>query len=295
MPANTTLHSLPYPLGSDPAGQGDVTAKNLAEALDEKLDTRRHSTGMKRVDNIAFYDEASPNLAGYIVIQLNYPMATYMARMDIKGWTYAPINNIIDISLTFYSYPADNTYYSVDVNNNGTMQFAEIKLMTRTSDGKLAIALLPETSSNLWQYPRFVVDAMFGYQEISRAYTEGWTVSRVANLSAYSVKVSADAVAWRPLTFANSWVNYGDVYTVGRYRKIGTTVYVQGLVKNGLATYHIANLPDGYRPSSHLIFPAQNDTTSQGRVDMRSDGNIVHMAGGTAYFSLSNICFPVDK
>lgn len=300
MPGSTPRHSLSYPIGSDPAGQGDTTFKTFAESVDEKLDTRRFSpTGLKHFKNIAGFEENAASLTGFIVIQTNHTLADlFMMRIDIRGYTYSPTNNIIDMSISGYGYGPDTMVYSVDVNNRGTCTFSDVRWSTRNSDSKVAIIIAaPEGTGSTWHYPKMVVDAYFGYTEATKAKTEGWSISRVAAAtvtSDYTTRVNADHGSWRTLTLANSWVNYAGGFLGARYKKIGNMVFVEGLVKDGLATYHIGTLPVGFRPSASLIFPAVAGGNTMGRVDVRSDGLIVHSSGSNTYFSLSNIAFPVD-
>lgn len=55
--------------------------------------------------------------------------------------------------------------------------------------------------------------------------------------------------------FQNSWVNFGGGFTTAQYRKIGTEVFVRGLVKSGsISGAAIFTLPAGYRPLASLMF-----------------------------------------
>lgn len=296
MPANTPRHNLPYPIGTDAVGGGDNTLKALAETLDEKIDTTRWSSGLKHVRNIAVYEEGQPSLAGYVVLQTNLTALNTMMRFDFKGYTYYPHSNIIDLTITGYAFAPDNTFYSVDVNNKGTMQFADIKMMVRTSDQKLVIALLPEIASNVWHYPKLAVDVYMGHTEATPAQLAGWTLTRVSTLAAYTLKVTADASSWRPLPLINGWTNYGGGWQTARYRKVGQIVYLQGLlVGTGRTADQISYLPVGYQPNTLLLFATQTDTATQGRCDVDSGGGIYFRAGGVAYFSLSGIQFTADR
>lgn len=296
MVAYTSRLSLPYPTTADSLSTVDDTLQSLAEAVDEKLDIRRFTTtGLKYAKNLAYYEEGSPNLAGYIVVQTNLTMGNYMMRFDFRGYMYSPYNNVVDLTVTAYAFQADSQYYNVDVSNKGTMQFSDIRLLTRTSDGKLAIALLPDTPSNLWQYPKMVVDAYVGHTEATNAQLSGWTLTRQANLSAWTFKKQALSGLWQALTFSGNWINYGEDWQTARFKKVGSVVSIQGLIKSGTMGSVVGNLPEGFRPGGgKIIFSAQTDT-GQGRVDVEQNGNIVAQGGGTGYFSLSNIQFIAER
>lgn len=296
MVAYTTRHALPYPTTGDPLSTVDDTLQALAEAVDTKLDIRRYDpTGLKYGRNMAYYEEQSPNIGGYMVIQTNLTIGNYMVRLDVRGYTYQPYNNIIDLVITFYGFQADDTFYSIDVVNKGTMSFADIRLMKRTSDGKIAIGLWPDTPSNYWQYPKLAVDAYVGHTEATDAQMSGWSISRKPLLGEYTLKKQGLVNTWQALTLVNGWVNYGDTWQTARYKKVGSIVSLQGLIKSGSMGSFLAQLPEGFRPGGgKLIFAVQTDT-GQGRVDVQSDGNIVAQGGGNAYFSLSNVSFVAER
>lgn len=297
MSGTTSKHGLIYPVGTDLGGDGNLRAQELAESLDEKLSTRRFSSGLKRISNVAFYDEASPNLTGYVIINTKIPFNNHMCRIDIKGNTYLPYNNVIDLTLTFYAYSVGSTVINTDVVNNGTMQFLDIGFYLRTSDNTVAIALRPDTPSNQWQYARFAVDAFIGHTEITKALTEGWTTVRAATMTGYTLKTAADMAQWRTLAPLGGWVFWGGSVDVSpRYRKVGNMVFVQGLIKNGTNGQACGQLPVGYRPNSRIIFNNWNDTsTVPARVDVTYDGYVIPMGTATSAVSITGIRFPVDN
>lgn len=296
MVAYTTRHSLPYPTTGDALSTVDNTLQALAEAVDTKLDIRRYDpTGLKYGRNMAYYEEQAPNIGGYMVVQTNLTIGNYMVRLDVRGYTYAPYNNIIDLAITFYGFQADNTFYSIDVVNKGTLGFADIRLMTRTSDGKIAIGLWPDTPSNYWQYPKLAVDAYVGHTEATDAQMNGWSISRKPLLGEYTLKKQGLPGMWQAMTLNAPWVNYENGWQTARFKKVGSIVHCQGLIRSGSLGAVAATLPEGFRPGAgKLIFTAQTDT-GQGRVDIDSGGQIIPQAGGTAYFSLSNMQFVAER
>jgi len=104
---------------------------------------------------------------------------------------------------------------------------------------------------------------------------------------------------WIPLSLLNGWVSYDNTYGPPRYRKLNGVVYVQGLVKSGSLGTVIANLPAGFRPGNglpKLLFPGNGNTdTGATRIDVDFNGNIIHIGGYNAYYTLSGITFPADQ
>lgn len=101
---------------------------------------------------------------------------------------------------------------------------------------------------------------------------------------------------WIAVTFTNGWVNYGGGWAVAAYRKIGSQVYLKGLVKNGTVNAAIFQLPAGYRPLEPTmlvgISDARNGTSAatgtaasvggaSGQPSDNQTGSTV--AGGTAH------------
>lgn len=274
----------------------DDTLKSFAEAVDEKIDIRRHSTGLKRAENLAFFEEAGPNLPGWIIIQTNLTMGNNMIRIDIDGYTYWPYNNIIDLSVTGYAFTADNNYYSVDTNNRGTMNFTGIQWLVRNSDGKLALALLPDTTNNYWQYPKIRVGAWVGHTEVTTAQLTGWTMTRAANLTGYTVKQYPDQkFGWNYPTLVNGWANYANGYTPARYRKVNQTVFVQGLIRSGAQGTVAFTLPEGFRPAGGTLIFGVNSDGASSRLDIDTAGNVFPNGGGSGYFSLSGAQFSAER
>lgn len=94
-----------------------------------------------------------------------------------------------------------------------------------------------------------------------------------------------------PLT--NGWGFYGASYGKPSYKKSNGLVTVSGLIKSGKHGL-LAKLPEGYRPEKTLVFNLNNHEHSA-RIDVRTNGDIVWIAGGKSHgwLSLSGINFPV--
>jgi hypothetical protein len=127
--------------------------------------------------------------------------------------------------------------------------------------------------------------------------------------------------SWTPVTaFLNGWSNYGGVYQVAQYRKVGDVVHLRGLIKNapGVASPGTPAfvLPTGYRPPANLI---HHGTVSQGttrqtgaasagtahthsvntqsyasRLTVEASGNVIPYSTATGdYMSLDGVSFSV--
>lgn len=297
MPGYTTRKSIPYPQGTDAAGYTIV--QTLANDIDQKIDRYRHSTGAKWYHSVAGYQESSPNLTGWVIVQTGFTATSgldKMLRLDVRGHTYLSYNNVIDFSINFYIL--DWNVYSVDFHNSGTMQFKEVKIMRAIGTDKLCIAFQPDFpgNSDTWNYPKIFVDFWASYNtEPTDAQLATTTITRVTSLTNYALIHSVTLAQWTPLTLVNGWVPYDTGgHSQPRVRKINGIVEVQGLIKNGSQNADCASLPPPFRPDGgNLIFDSFGaDGTTGGRVDVWTNGAVIQRGGGNAYFSLHKIMFP---
>ncbi len=111
-------------------------------------------------------------------------------------------------------------------------------------------------------------------------------------VSLSGIRFSPAAAA--PLALSPGWQDYGGSYGEARFQREGNMCFVQGLVKGSdiASQPHIATLPAECRPTERLILNQSNhDKTA--RIDVRPDGRIIWVAGGTDYgwISLSGIAF----
>lgn len=95
--------------------------------------------------------------------------------------------------------------------------------------------------------------------------------------------------------FQNSWVNYdgGAEYGVCRCRvdTLGN-VYLDGLIKNGVSGA-IFTLPSNMRPTQYRKIFIVHTNTGAGRIDVKANGNVDFVSGGTGWVSLSGIVFRI--
>jgi hypothetical protein len=100
-----------------------------------------------------------------------------------------------------------------------------------------------------------------------------------------------------PLTLLNGWSNYGYGFAPLTVAKVGNTVVLQGLIRNGgnwNTSATIAQLPEGMRPSARMVFGGSVHT-SAARIDVLPNGDVVYVSGKTSWdwLSLSGIAFTV--
>ena len=93
--------------------------------------------------------------------------------------------------------------------------------------------------------------------------------------------------------FENSWVNYGAGWEEAGARRIGTMVYLFGLVRDGTKSADIFKLPEGWRPGAGHIFAQTISSGGAIRIDVQSDGSVLAGAGTYTWVSLSGIVFPI--
>lgn len=114
--------------------------------------------------------------------------------------------------------------------------------------------------------------------------------------SAIVASLLADQDAWTTVaSFSGTWVDYhttSDPQWAPSSYVIDAMgwVHLRGMVQNGTINTTAFVLPVGYRPGfSHLFAP--NTSAGLGRLDIRSDGSVIPVSGGTGFFSLDGISF----
>jgi hypothetical protein len=124
--------------------------------------------------------------------------------------------------------------------------------------------------------------------------TGEWVVGPVSTPVAYPP-------TWFPLSLQNGWSNYEQGYSTAAFTRTATgLVVIKGLLKGTSTAVAggtvIARLPERFRPSTKLMFAAQNSGASgSGAVDVRPDGVIAVRNAVAGWTSLDNIAFwPAD-
>jgi hypothetical protein len=183
------------------ATQAEVTTStDDARAITPlKLDTRLDSvvrkievgtSAFRRAYGLLHWEQAGTAIAGDLVIQTNQPFTNVMTVLHIHGYNFVNADNTIDLEVAYYaaSTPA---FSSNTVVNNGAMPVATVRLMRRTSDSMVAIVITTGNASNLWYYPKIVVDGVFGHTALADADMQGWSASITTDLSLYTTMTTA--------------------------------------------------------------------------------------------------------
>lgn len=96
--------------------------------------------------------------------------------------------------------------------------------------------------------------------------------------------------------FQNGWVNFGSGFAPARFQRVGTRIFVEGLIANGTMPGVAFNLPAAFRPTtggaSGRLFDAHTGGLV-GRVDVYTNGNVLVQNSSTAYVEI-NLTFPID-
>lgn len=78
---------------------------------------------------------------------------------------------------------------------------------------------------------------------------------------------------WTDATLLNSWVAYGGAYATPGYRKVGSQVFLRGLMKDGTTASgtDLFQLPAGYRPAYSAVYTTPNTNLPTANVRIRID------------------------
>ena len=112
--------------------------------------------------------------------------------------------------------------------------------------------------------------------------------------------VASDS-GWIVPTLQSGWVNYDASYTPASYRKIGSMVYLRGMLRNGTlannsGTTPIFTLPAGFRPSHRCLFSTRCSVSSPaGRTDVFPNGVVQAVEGANSWFSIDGVCFVAEQ
>lgn len=142
----------------------------------------------------------------------------------------------------------------------------------------------------IWRYsssaPSLAVGEMVWVDKIDRKYV---LQSRLQN------KISD--TGWQSPVYEDGWEAYNSQPTnvfAFRYRRIGNTVFYNGLVKGNLATGNtIFTLPVGYRPSRRFLAAGFDSTSAVLRFDVDTNG-ITYSSSRPTWMSLNPVTFPTN-
>lgn len=97
----------------------------------------------------------------------------------------------------------------------------------------------------------------------------------------------------------SAWTNYGPDHTSAAFYRYQDVVHLKGIVTGGVTgTPNFWNgcpiffLPEGYRPAKNSNFSVvTSDTANPRRIEIRPNGGVYCLAGGTGFISLDGITF----
>lgn len=275
-----------------------ASVQKLAEDLDTKLDISSYGNTMKVARYLCSYSENTGSLAGYLIINTQIPVGLKAVTLDIRGYCYMNYGNIIDLTVSFRAN-ADGTFSNGEVSNRGSFMFKTVLLMTNDSTGMLSIALLPDTVSNLWHYPKIWVSGSFARTATSNTELRGWTITRAANTIGHFTRATLYP-GWIPIqSYENGWVNY-DART-GEYMKCADGwVRFRGLIKSGTVGDATAfTMPLDFRPEisglhEHHFVVASNYAFGMVAFDATT-GRMKMYSGSNIWFDLSAIAYRVGR
>lgn len=103
---------------------------------------------------------------------------------------------------------------------------------------------------------------------------------------------------WQSVSYANSWVDFGESYETTQYRKnIAGMVEIKGFIKSGTTApgTTIFTLPAGYRPHKWNYYPVTLSSGSAGSVELRDNGVFSTVSVNNTYTGLGRIVFSADN
>lgn len=79
--------------------------------------------------------------------------------------------------------------------------------------------------------------------------------------------------------FSGTWVNFGGVYSVLQYKRVGPRIYIRGTIKSGTSGTAVFTLPVGFRPPTQIRL-AIDCAGGHGFAEVQSSG-VVTVTGAT--------------
>lgn len=215
----------------------------------------------------------SQSVAGESITQTGAVRVTRLNDIDanLVAPSQAPVvtsdvNNTTSVTFDWAAVP-DATSYKVSYSINGSTCSGNDATITGTS-----YTVNTVRKDNV----KFCVTARNSY---------GTTTTTQASVSIPSTV---------PCDLGNGWEPYGAMYGDATFTKTSAGVVVLGgLIRYGNGTQYevICTLPEGYRPSSRLIFAPATQGATQARIDINTNGDVIYVFGNTGWISLNGINF----
>lgn len=138
------------------------------------------------------------------------------------------------------------------------------KPTTRTATGFVTVISAGDAGQKVVEYT--ICDRTTVVSYYAAYYTEVW---------GNWIEINSTDSGWLDLPLATGIAAYNEPQKP-RYRKIGKTVFLTGVLKGVTASdVTIATLPSGYRPSKRVIIPIACVGQMIGKISIDTDGSIV--------------------
>lgn len=154
-------------------------------ALDAKaVKTFSQGTGATQVhrrSNVVAYSQSGPDLTGTLMIDTNISFTSTLFDITVRGFNYYSGETLILLELLGNAAAGPVAVHNT-VFDNGSGRIAGVTYYSNAA-GKLAIGL---TTTTDWDYTKLVVDALIGHTGGSAAALDGWTITRLDDLTGYT-------------------------------------------------------------------------------------------------------------
>ena len=227
-----------------------------------------------------------------------------------KGWYYivtvagsTSLSGITDWNVGDWAIYSGTAWNKVD-NTDAVSSVAGLTGVISGASLKTALSLgnvdnTADTSKPVSTAQQAAIDA-----KVIDSIADGDTTRAPSRNSVFdALALKQDAIpdsGWTAATLLNGWVAFGGTYAAPGYRKVGSIVYLRGVMKSGTGTAGtpLLNLPAGVRPAFAGSFttPSPDSPTIDARVDVNTNGNIVigSTLSTTTYLALDGIQFFID-
>lgn len=124
------------------------------------------------------------------------------------------------------------------------------------------------------------IDELAGILADQRARTQ--TLEVIAHRHRFDL----DPTVWTAPAFLNAWANFGGVWQVAQYRRVGDVVQIRGTVNAGVIGAAVFVLPVGFRPPADMAFSVPTFGTF-GTLVVTGAGNVIANTGSNVAFWLT--------
>ncbi|MBI4600148.1 hypothetical protein HY732_04505 [Candidatus Uhrbacteria bacterium] len=139
----------------------------------------------RRLNNVAVFSEGGESQTGVIVIQTTVPQDS-STMINLKINLYGSYREggkaIVEINTGGYWTPQNNSGLRGAQTNNSNYKY-RVRYARNKSTGNVAV-IIGETNS-VWPYPKVAVTEVLAGHGWNDAYGNGWTISRISDLSGY--------------------------------------------------------------------------------------------------------------